>query len=48
MKHNKYNTTTVGTVQKYSTNIVEKGKIPFTHKYMTAYFPGLVQKPLCE
>ena len=41
---------TVGTVTKYNTKIVETGakSISLTHKYMTSYFPDLVQALQCK
>ena len=43
MKNKKYHT--VGTIQKSNIKMVERVKIyvPLTHKYMTTYFPGMVQ-----
>jgi len=41
MKNKKYHT--VDTVPKSNIKIDETKSTPLKHKYMTAYFPGLVQ-----
>jgi len=41
---NKQKYHTVGTIRKSNVKIVQRGKTPVTHRYMTVHFPGLYRE----